>query len=587
MSALSPAPSPAPLRRLATLALLLVPALLAATMSSAPDVRNPPAALSAQSTAGDVDFHLERLAGSSRYGTAAAVSKRFFAPDRPVVFVVTGADFPDGLAAGPAGARLNGPVLFTGRDSVPGSTGAELRRLRPARIVVVGGPGVVSESVRRDLSAFTTGSVTRVAGTDRYATAAALSRTTHPRGSTIAYVASGAAFPDARSGGAAAGVQNAPMLLTGAASLPASTRAELERLAPERIMLIGGTGAVSTSVANQLAGIAVTERVAGATRYSTALAVSRRVFGPDRPGAVIATGRDWPDALASGPVVRVTHGPVLLSSGTALSMGTPAELVRTTPRTAYLLGGEQAQSGDVARQVQYRLGVCWSGTRPAAGSALVFDSVPGAGKKVAFTLDMGGRLDPALSIVAYLVDNQVCTTFFPTSAMAVTTEGKQVIQAIAAHPELFEIGNHTVHHCDLVAGGGGSPSAAPCRVSMTSTFIRAELRDAERILEGMTGIPVNPYWRPPYGSHNGFVRKVAASAGYTKTVMWNRDTIDWDPGTTTSQIVNRVVSPLPSNGTIVLAHLGGYHTRDALPQIVSTLRASGYTLTTVSDLRDG
>jgi peptidoglycan/xylan/chitin deacetylase (PgdA/CDA1 family) len=98
---------------------------------------------------------------------------------------------------------------------------------------------------------------------------------------------------------------------------------------------------------------------------------------------------------------------------------------------------------------------------------------------------------------------------------------------------------------------------------------------------------VTPYWRPPYGSHNTFVRNAAAQVDYTKTVMWNRDTIDWDPATTTQQIVNRVTSPRPPAGTIVLAHLGGYRTLNALPQIVSILRADGYTFTTVSDLRDG
>ncbi len=583
MRAVNLIPRRPPLVRVLLLALALLIGLGGGALSTAAA----PVPAPSQSTTGDVSFHLERLAGSSRYATAAALSKRFFGAGTPVAFVVTGADFPDGLAAGPAGARLGGPVLFTVRDSIPGPTRTELARLRPGRIVVVGGTRAVSETVRSDLGALTTGSVTRTSGGDRYATAAALSRYAYPTGAAIAYVATGEVFPDALSGGTAAGIQSAPMLLTESASLPVSTRAELERLRPGRIMLIGGTGAVSTAVANQLTGIAVTERVAGTTRYSTALEVSRRVFGPNRPGVVVATGEDWPDAVASGPAVRVTRGPVLLSSSTRLMTGTPGELSRITPRTAYLLGGEQAQTDNVARQVQARLGVCWSGTRPSTGSQQVFDSVPGAGRKVAFTLDMGGRLDPALSIVKYLADNQVCTTFFPTSAMAVTTEGKQVIRAIAARPELFELANHTVHHCDLVAGGGGSPSAAPCTVSMTSAFIRSELSDAERTLEGMTGMPVNPYWRPPYGSHSSFVRDVAASVGYTKTVMWNRDTIDWHPDTTTSQIVNRVVSPLPSNGTIVLAHLGGYRTRDALPQIVSTLRANGYTLTTVSDLRDG
>ncbi|MGC1208270.1 MAG: cell wall-binding repeat-containing protein [Ornithinimicrobium sp.] len=563
---------------------LLLPAPLTHGGSAAADV---PAPMTHTGTAGDVNFSLQRLAGSNRYATAAVTSRQFFAAGVPVAFVVTGADFPDGLAAGPAGARLNGPVLFTTTAALPSVTRSELVRLRPGRIVVVGGSSAVSTTVLGQLGEMTTGSVTRVSGDNRYATAAAVSKHTYPSGSPIAYVATGRSFADALSGGTAAGAQSAPLLLTGQDSLPESTRAELRRLSPSRIMLIGGDRAVSSSVAGQLARIATTERVEGTDRYATALAVSRRVFGTDRPGAMIATGQDWPDALASGPAVRFTRGPLLLSTGSALPTGTPTELLRTTPRTAYVLGGERAQSDNVARQVQRRLGVCWSGTRPAAGTQEVFSTVPRAGRQVAFTLDMGGRLDPALDIVRYLVDNQVCTTFFPSSGMADTTEGRLVMKAIAAHPELFEIGNHTVHHCDLVAGGGGSPNTAPCQVSMTSSFIRSELVNAERTLESLADMPVNPYWRPPYGSHTTFVRGVAASVGYTKTVMWNRDTIDWHPDTTTAQIVNRTVSPLPPNGSIVLAHMGGYRTLDALPQILRTLRTNGYTLTTVSDMRDG
>jgi peptidoglycan/xylan/chitin deacetylase (PgdA/CDA1 family) len=122
---------------------------------------------------------------------------------------------------------------------------------------------------------------------------------------------------------------------------------------------------------------------------------------------------------------------------------------------------------------------------------------------------------------------------------------------------------------------------------MTASFIRAELTGAESSLLRQTGLSTKPYWRPPYGSHNTFVREQATAVGYPITVMWARDTIDWDPDTTTAQIVARTTSPLPPSGAIVLAHLGGYRTPAALPQIVSTLRANGYTMTTVSDMRDG
>ena len=112
-----------------------------------------------------------RVAGADRYATAAAVSAATFPAGVPAAFVVTGGSYPDALTAGPAAARAGGPVLLTGRDTLPAVTAAELDRLRPGRIVVVGGTGAVSESVRSALERHTDGAVTRVSGADRYATA--------------------------------------------------------------------------------------------------------------------------------------------------------------------------------------------------------------------------------------------------------------------------------------------------------------------------------------------------------------------------------------------------------------------------------
>ena len=537
-------------------------------------------------TAGDLGVAVERLSGSNRYATAADISREFFDPGVPVAVVATGANFPDGLAAGPAADQLGGPVLFVSRTSVPAVTRTELLRLRPQRIVVVGGTASISSDVRTELDGLTSGPATRVAGANRYETAATVSQHAFPGGATIAYLATGAAFPDALTGGAAAGIQDAPMLLTPATNLSAATRAELIRLNPDRVMLLGGTASISTAVANEVAQIATVERVSGTDRYGTALALSQRVFGPNRPGVLLATGRDWPDALAAGATASSTRGPILLTTGNALPAGTNTELTRLGPDTAYVLGGSGSQTNQIPRLVQRRLGVCWSGSRPSAGGQEVITSVPGATKQIAYTLDMGGRLEGAQEIVDYLIEHQVCTTFFPTSIMANTSEGRAIVAKIAAHPELFEIGNHTVHHCDMVNGGGGSPTGAPCQVPMTTSFIQHELTDAESVLEGLAGMPANPYWRPPFGSHNAFVRGVVADVGYTKTVMWSRDTIDWDPATTAAQIISRTTVPAPPAGTIVLSHLGGYATPEALPTIVSTLRSQGYTFTTLSDMRD-
>jgi peptidoglycan/xylan/chitin deacetylase (PgdA/CDA1 family) len=231
---------------------------------------------------------------------------------------------------------------------------------------------------------------------------------------------------------------------------------------------------------------------------------------------------------------------------------------------------------------------CRAGNRVAAGAQQTFTTVPNAGHGVALTLDMGGRLEPGLDILNLLIANKVCVTIFPSGAMAQTTQGQQVMAVIKAHPELFEIGNHTMHHCNLVSGGGGSPTTAPCTgVTPTADFIRTELADAAVILEQFSGQRPVPYWRPPYGAMNAAVRDAAASVGYTKTFMWDIDTIDWKPiaegGPTAEQIAAKVVGNA-GDGSIVLMHLGGYETLDALAIMIPALRDQGFLLTSLSDL---
>ena len=208
---------------------------------------------------------------------------------------------------------------------------------------------------------------------------------------------------------------------------------------------------------------------------------------------------------------------------------------------------------------------------------------------MAITLDMGGRLDPALDIMAFLVANQVCTTLFPTGAMSLTATGQQVLAIIREHPELFEVGNHTMHHCSLRDGGLGSPTTAPCQTGgpPNQAFVAAELADAAAILQAGTGQDPVPYWRPPYGHYTESVLATAAGLGYTKTIMWSQDTLDWRPiaqgGPTAEQIAVSVITSARS-GSIILMHLGGYETLDALEIMVPALRERGLLLTSVSDL---
>lgn len=232
---------------------------------------------------------------------------------------------------------------------------------------------------------------------------------------------------------------------------------------------------------------------------------------------------------------------------------------------------------------------CGAPAKVPAGSQQVFKALPGAVNQVALTFDMGGRLTPGLDIVKRLIVDRVCTTFFPAGAMSATTEGRRILSLIGAHPELFEVGNHTYHHCNLVNGTGGSPTTAPCpKTPPSAAFIKRELLDAAAVIKANSGMQPAPYWRPPYGTYNTFVRNAAASAGYTKTFLWSIDTIDWRPvsatptrGPTAAQIADKVVANA-ANGSVVLMHVGGYNTFDALPSMIVRLRAKGLTPTTIT-----
>ena len=296
-----------------------------------------------------------REAGLNRYETAAALSRSTYGPGVPVAYVATGTTFPDALAGGPAAARTGGPVLLTTPNDLSPATATELARLRPAKIVVLGGASAVSAAVANRLAGYaTSGVVQRLSGADRYATAAMVSAATFAPGVPVAYVATGTSFPDALAGGVAAGRQGGPVLLVSPNGVPAATARELARLRANQIVVLGGTGAVSDGVLAALRPYATggVTRVSGADRYATAIAVSQASTGNDAPRTVyIATGADFPDGLAATPIAAAGGGPLLIVPASGLTDAIRAELRRLNPPRVVLVGGTSVVSATVADQI--------------------------------------------------------------------------------------------------------------------------------------------------------------------------------------------------------------------------------------------
>src|SRR5699024_5263550 len=148
---------------------------------------------------------------------------------------------PDALAGAARAASEDGPMLLVRKDSVPDATKAQLARLSPDRIVVLGGTAVVSAAVASQLAVY--GSVERVSGADRYATAAEVAQAWET--SQDVFISTGQNWPDGLAGAARAGATDSPVLLVRPSSIPDSTWAELDRLDPGRIFVLGGAAAVS------------------------------------------------------------------------------------------------------------------------------------------------------------------------------------------------------------------------------------------------------------------------------------------------------------------------------------------------------
>jgi putative cell wall-binding protein len=295
---------------------------------------------------------VDRYAGSDRYATAAQVSAAHYSPGVPVAYVATGANFPDALAGGVPAALRGGPVLLVSRDQVPPATAAELDRLNPGEIVVLGGTGVVSDGVAAALSAYS-GTVRRLAGPNRYATAAAISSDYFAPGVPVAFIATGANFPDALAGVAAAAHQGGPILLVTAGEVPGPTATELQRLAPGRIVILGGTGVVSNAVASALDAYTTgpVERYAGSDRYATATAISSHTWSSSDL-VYVATGLNFPDALAGAPGAGMNDAPLLLVTPTGVPASVQNELLRLGPDRVVVLGGTGVVSPSVVYQIQ-------------------------------------------------------------------------------------------------------------------------------------------------------------------------------------------------------------------------------------------
>ncbi|MCL4078718.1 cell wall-binding repeat-containing protein [Coriobacteriia bacterium Es71-Z0120] len=194
---------------------------------------------------------------------------------------------------------------------------------------------------------------TRLSGDDRYETAVQVSREAFPSCATTVVVATGEGFADAVAAAPLAASLRAPLLLVRSNRLDDVVAAEIRRLGARYAIIVGGPGAVSEDVARavraQLTKERGVERVAGDDRYGTSAAVARHmtaVRGAPR-GLMLATGANFPDALAGGVLAARKNMPVLLTRPSEIPTSVAEVVAETAPEELVVLGEETAVSGAV------------------------------------------------------------------------------------------------------------------------------------------------------------------------------------------------------------------------------------------------
>jgi len=305
-------------------------------------------------------FHLPggitRISGNDRYDVSAAVSSSL-AAGVPVAYVASGANYPDALSGSAVAGRDGGPMLLVQPDAIPASIATELNRLHPGKIIVLGGTASVSDAVFSALHGYTTGTVSRIAGADRYVVSAAISDSYAP-GIGVAYVTTGENFPDALSATPlAAGTGGGPILLTAHDVIPSSVATALQRLHPGRIVIVGGPASVNPSVATQLQAFTTgsVTRLDGEDRFAASAAVAGTFTAP--VGTVYLTlGMNFPDALSAGPSAGRAGAPILLVFATSIPTATSAALQRLAPTNIVIVGGTASVSSAIQQSLASYLG---------------------------------------------------------------------------------------------------------------------------------------------------------------------------------------------------------------------------------------
>ncbi|MGM0923217.1 MAG: cell wall-binding repeat-containing protein [Bacillota bacterium] len=204
--------------------------------------------------------------------------------------------------------------------------------------------------------------LTRLEGASRYHTAAEISKEGWKQSDTVV-LATGRDFPDALSGTPLAAKYHAPLLLIDGKSktiqsknnLPA--KQEITRLGAKKVIILGGNGAIPLEVEGELRGLGLSvTRISGSNRFETSAKIAENLPSTT---AIVATGRNFPDAISVAAYASKKGYPILLSEVDTIPEKIKKSL--TTISKTVVIGGENAISAKVFNELKSKNAIRISG----------------------------------------------------------------------------------------------------------------------------------------------------------------------------------------------------------------------------------
>jgi len=196
-------------------------------------------------------------------------------------------------------------------------------------------------------STTTSPTTTRLAGQTRYETASAIAK--QGSQSDYAILAYGENYPDALASTPLAKKYNAPILLTTSNSLPACTKQALIDLQTKNVIVVGGTGVISSSIDIELQsmGINVT-RIFGNDKYETAIKIAQQITTSSE--LFVCSSEDYPDALSVAPIAALKQIPIILVPRDYLPDSVKSYLSSVNISKTYVIGYSDVIDDSVINQ---------------------------------------------------------------------------------------------------------------------------------------------------------------------------------------------------------------------------------------------